>query len=379
MKKLFRIYAIVTILNIVILTLLYFLFPKLQYFLFAEDKLVEDLTVLFYLLSFLIGIYLIVRLKDKKHRKIYIAITFVSLIGALEELSYGQQIFKLKMPYIYDVQIDAIHDFIELGHNILIEQGNTLLYFLLSAIFCFISIVVFLKYRKYFSQIPDMLRKYPLFGFFLISLSFNLSAQVFDLNLVKPQLFVALEELFEMNGALTMLFATFSIGYPSISYDKSDKLESNFIKKIPVLVGTVLILFILFGSTNFIVSSIYTNKLKKESRAYAERVIPLIFSSWNAEAMVNNMPSDLYNKAFYQKLQASFGVYEKEFGKLENYKIVKDKLKMKKLTLEDKDVSISFKYYAIATFQKTSAKLTIMTVFRENEWHLQNTAIQKIQ
>ncbi len=91
------------------------------------------------------------------------------------------------------------------------------------------------------------------------------------------------------------------------------------------------------------------------------------------------MPSDLYNKAFYQKLQASFGVYEKEFGKLENYKIVKDKLKMKKLTLEDKDVSISFKYYAIATFQKTSAKLTIMTVFRENEWHLQNAAIQKIQ
>ena len=377
MKKLFRIYAIVTILNIVILTLLYFLFPKLQYFLFAEDKLVEDLTVLFYLLSFLIGIYLIVRLKDKKHRKIYIAITFVSLIGALEELSYGQRIFKLKMPYIYDVQIDAIHDFIELGHTILIEQGNTLLYFLLSAIFCFISIVVFLKYRKYFSQIPDMLRKYPLFGFFLISLSFNLSAQVFDLNLVKPLLFAPFEELLEMNGALTMLFATFSIGYPSISYDKSDKLESDFIRKMPILVGTILILIILFGSTNFIVLSVYTNKLKKESRVYAERIIPLIFSSWDAEAMVNNMPSDLYNKAFYQKIQASFGVYEREFGKLENYKIIK--LEMKKLTLEDKNVSISFKYYGIATFQKTSAKLMIRTVFRENEWHLQNAAIEKIQ
>ena len=378
-KKLFRIYAIFTILNIVILTLLYFLFPKLYHFLFAEDNLVEDLTVLFYLLSFLIGIYFIVRLKEKKHRKIYIAIPFVSLIGALEELSYGQRIFKLKMPYLYDVRIDALHDFIELGHKIIVEQGNTLLYFLLSAIFCFISIVVFLKYRKYFSQIPDMLRKYPLFGFFLISLSFNLNAQVFDLDLVKPLFFEALEEVFEMNGALTMLFATFSMGYSGISYEKSDKLESKFIKRMPILVGTILILFIFFGSTNFIVLSIYTNKLKKESRAYAERVIPLIFSSWDAEAMINNMPSDFYNKAFYQKIQASFGVYEKKFGKLENYKIIKNKLKMEKLTPEDKDRSISFLYYAIATFQKTSAKLIIMTVLRENEWHLQYAEIKNIQ
>ncbi len=160
-KKLVRIYAIFTILNIAIFTLLYFLFPKLYHFLFAEDNLVEDLTVLFYLLSFSIGIYFIVRLKEKKFRKIFIAIPLISLMGALEELSYGQRIFKLKMPYLDDVQIDAIHDFIELGHKIIVEQGNTLLYFLLPAIFCFISIAVFLKYRKYVSQIPGMLTEIP--------------------------------------------------------------------------------------------------------------------------------------------------------------------------------------------------------------------------
>jgi hypothetical protein len=238
-RKLVRIYAIFTILNIAILTVLYFLFPKLYRFLFAEDNLVEDLTVLFYLLSFSIGIYIIVRLKEKKYRKIFIAIPLVSLMGALEELSYGQRIFKLKMPYLDGVQIDAIHDFIELGHKIIVEQGNTLLYFFLPAIFCFISIVVFLKYRKYFSLIPDMLRKYPLFGFFLISLSFNLNAQVFDLDLVKPLFFEALEETFEMNGALAMLFATFAMVYSGISYEKSDKLERKFIKKMPILVGTI--------------------------------------------------------------------------------------------------------------------------------------------
>ncbi len=182
-----------------------------------------------------------------------------------------------------------------------------------------------------------------------------------------------------MNGALAILFATFSMVYSGISYEKSDKLERKFFKKMPILVGTILILFMLFGSTNFIVLSIYTNKLKKESRAYAERVIPLIFSSWDAEVMINNMPSDFHNKAVYQKIQASFGVHEKELGKLENHKIIKDKLRMVKLTPEDKDRSISFLYYAIATFQKTSAKLIIMTVLRENEWHLVYAGIRNIQ
>ena len=368
LEKLFRIYAFIVILNIAIFTLLFFLFPNLQNFLFNEDKLVEGLTVLFYLLSFLVGIVFIVRLKEKKYPRIYIAFPFLSLIGALEELSYGQNILKFKMPSIYGVEFDSLHDVIQLGQKIIEEHSNAFLY--LVASFCFVSLILLLKYRKYFSQIPDILRKYPPVGFFLMSLSFNASAQVFDLEHVKPLFFVALEEIFEMNGALTMIFVAFSIGYPRISNENLEQSESKFLKKMPVLIGTIVLLFVLFSSANLFGLSTYTNRIKKQSRAYAERVIPLIFSSWDAEAMVNNMPSDFYTEEFYQKIKVSFALHEEKLGKLKNYKIIKDKLKGLKQTSFDREMAVFFEHYAFVKFQKATTRLLIKTVLIKNKWYL---------
>ena len=68
-NKLLKIYIIAILLNTAIFSLVYIFSPELSDIIFAEDNLVENLSALFYLLSFFIGIYSIIQLKERKHRK----------------------------------------------------------------------------------------------------------------------------------------------------------------------------------------------------------------------------------------------------------------------------------------------------------------------
>lgn len=372
-KNLFGIYANIIILNIFAFTLLYSMFPKLQYFLFSEDKLVENLSGLFFLLSFIIGTLFLIQLKGRKERWIYLAIPLLGLIGFLEELSWGHRIFHFKLPYLFGIHFDSLHDINMPLFKLLTEQGESPLYILL-AIFFFVSLILLLKYHKHFLQIPEILRKYPSFGLIIIASSFLLSAQVFDLELAKPQFFEALEEIFEMNGAFTWLFASFLIGYGKQSHKSLEQSARRFEKKFPVLVGIILIAFFLLGSTSYFILSAYTNKLELENREYVDKMIPLIFSSWNAEAMVSNMPSEFSTKTFKTKVEISFASYKNKLGKLISHKIVRDNLKLNKLivkqTSEVVERNISFQSFVQAEFQKGYCNLNILTFLINKKWYL---------
>ena len=93
-----------------------------------------------------------------------------------------------------------------------------------------------------------MLRKNPPLGLLLISAGFIVTAQIFDLNLVIPVIFGCLEELFEMNGALTLVFASFMIRDPFILTNASNDLrKSSLMKNMPSLIGIILTCFFLLS------------------------------------------------------------------------------------------------------------------------------------
>lgn len=372
-KKLFVIYAIIVILNIIAFTLLYPLFPKLRYLLFAEDMLIEDITALFFLMSFIFGSVFILRLKEKKERKIYLVLPLFGLIGFIEELDWGERIFHFKAFYIYGIKFNALHDINMLLHKKLTEQSGSLLY-ILAAICLLISAIIFLKYRNYFLRIPEFLRKYPSFGLIIIASSFLLTAQVYDFELVKPMFFEALEEILEMNGAFTWLFASFLIGYGRLSNKAQEQSADRFEKKIPVLAGMISVAFFLFGSASYFVLSAHTKKLTLESREYVDKIVPLIFSSWDTEAMLNNMPSDFSSEAFKTNAEISFASYKKKMSGLIDHKIVGYNLKFVKRidyqTPETAEKITSFRYVVKAKFQKGHINLHIRIVHLDNKWHL---------
>ena len=145
--KLFRISVVTAIINIAVISGCYFLFPESRDFLVAEDRLAEDLEALFYILCFFPGILFILRIKEKKFRRIYIALPFIGLLGFLEEMSYGARIFKFHTALIYNEYFDALHDLVPIAYNYLEINAGYLLK-VLPVAFCIITVLLVFKYRR---------------------------------------------------------------------------------------------------------------------------------------------------------------------------------------------------------------------------------------
>ena len=220
-----RLYAIVTLSNLGVLGLIYLLIPALRSPLVAEDQFLENLTAILFFDGFVLGLFFLAQVKNQKYRSILSFIPLASLLGFLDEISFGQRLFSIKMPVVGGTRIDALHDFTSVAKS----QVSQLLH-VLSITFpdiypllvsgIKISAVVLVgagifaltqKRKKIIASSQKLFQKYPPFQFVLVAASFGLISQLVDLEFVKHHFLVFIEELFEMNLALSMLFSSFAI------------------------------------------------------------------------------------------------------------------------------------------------------------------------
>ena len=118
------------------------------------------------------------------------------------------------------IKIEGLHDLLRVFYG-LYGDSFLLLYFLIAAV----CVVVFFVVRQYW--IPKIFERYPPFGFALISMGFlfiggtvdllhiTLAKLFFNWGIAKHmilQLLAFIDELFDMNAALALLFASLSIG-----------------------------------------------------------------------------------------------------------------------------------------------------------------------
>jgi hypothetical protein len=380
--KLFRISVVIAIINIAVIPACYFLFPESRDFLVAEDRLAEDLQALFYFLCFFPGILFILRIKEKKFRRIYIALPFIGLLFFLEEISYGARIFKFHTALIYNEYFDALHDLVPIAYNYL-ELNVGYLLKVLPVAFCIITVILVFKYRRLFTDIPALLNKYPPIGFFLIAAGFIFPAQVFDLNLVKPDFSKLIEELFELNGSLFLLSATLSTGHV---FRKNTEMKQPFNENMKRMLSHIFIIFsvlVIFGLGSYSVLYLKTAGLEKESNAYIEKIFPLVFNSWDPDSFMDELMPELHRSdAQNQKIRTSFDLKLKQFGRLKNYKLSgSEPVEMYK-NLEyfrhGKDIFV-FTNYVDADFEKTTAKLRIVTIKKEGKWIILGLKIDSVR
>jgi hypothetical protein len=380
--KLFRIFALIAVVNIVIISSLYFLFPNLQDFLVEEDRLTEDLTALFYLMSFFLGIFFISRIKEKKYRRVYLALPFIGILFFLEELSYGERIFHYRRPLIYNEYFDALHDLLPIAVNYLQLHAPFLL-FVLPVMFFVIIVVVMLKFRRYITGIPELISSYPPSGFFLIAAGMILFAQVFDLNLVKPDFAKLIEELFEMNGSLALLFAVFSMRHVFTEDNPAEKKPDAVRKRLCLSFLMIFSFFILAGAVCYGIFYVNTESLAKESEAYLDNVIPQVFTSWNSEAFLDELVPELHpGEALNQKIRTSFFLQSQRFGFMRTYKLTGSEAveKYKKLEYFQHGDNIRvFTNFADALFEKSPANLRIVTIKREGKWSILGLKINPVK
>ena len=221
--RLGRIHITITFFNILLFLVLFIAFPNLKPLFIQEDNFIENLSAILFFLSFFVGLITLIRSKKTHFHPIYIGIPLLGLIGFLDEISFGERIASFEYPEVYGARIASFHDAIDSIDHILyrsLKYGDYLLLFLLSAILLvtsFFIVKLILKYRKNLrpNKILAFSEKHPPFRFLLISLGFILIAMMIDFDIIgdhRSAAFMFVEEIFEMNAALTFLFGALAIG-----------------------------------------------------------------------------------------------------------------------------------------------------------------------
>jgi hypothetical protein len=180
-----------------------------------------------------------------------------------------------------------------------------------------------------------------------------------------------IEEVFEMNGALTLLFAVFATRYALETNMQAKGVGSEKMKNMPIFVGIVLA-FLISGTLiiYFYLSSI-TNKLETESRAYVVKIIPLIFTSWDFEAFISHMSPEMHQSETYRsQVKESFDKQSDMVGLLKGFELTKGRvLKKKEIPIAQiQGRKVTFYHLAKLIFENSHAHLKIVTILERDRW-----------
>jgi hypothetical protein len=185
---------------------LVFIFPEYRPYLVEEDSLIENASALFFLLTFLWGLRL-----GHRHTQLRFMLWVVSgigLLGFLDEISFGERLLSLSMPWINGVKIDAAHDLFGLAcvtaKQLVLHQTEWL--FPLVAGGSIIAIPSMVKHRNVVFHRFCTLIKRPSSTLGLTFIAILSTALIIDLDLIHNYWLFALEELLELNAALALIF-----------------------------------------------------------------------------------------------------------------------------------------------------------------------------
>jgi len=160
--------------------------------------------------SALLGFFMLLRVKDKTNRIVYLVIPFLGLMGFLDEISFGESLFNIQMPRIGNFKIDSLHDLITVAYWELAKHKYEY-FWLYLFLFAFLSVALFFIIRRCHRQFMQALKAYPSYRFVILSIGFLFVAQILDMGFIRLEFGVFLEELFELNGAVGLFFASLSI------------------------------------------------------------------------------------------------------------------------------------------------------------------------
>ncbi len=198
--------------NAVVLALLCTLAPGLRPALLEEDRLVENLTAFFFFCGFFVTA-LRLALSREGHRATLALVCGLALLACLDELSFGERLFELSMPTVAGTKIDGLHDFVSLAVRRARAAGAVGLASVAAAALVAgaAAAAVAWRQRDRVARTWRAARGEPALTLVGLGAGLVAAAMVLDLHLFHvpgpPNL---IEEVFEMNAGLAMLFAGIS-------------------------------------------------------------------------------------------------------------------------------------------------------------------------
>lgn len=187
---------------------LYIYFLKPMNSLYQENGPIENLTAGLFLLTFLLGLFLLRNpgMKEKFTRKWVLFLLIVGLLGFLDETSFGRFWIGFSDHRLGGVSIDSIHDLIEAGYK------NSWLIIPIFIIPLAIFLFVIFKYRNKIRESILIKRYRPLYlsmSFFVILATLAIVMDLPIIHLPNGRNNTPVEEILELNAALALLSSLF--------------------------------------------------------------------------------------------------------------------------------------------------------------------------
>lgn len=227
-----RLYLLITLFKSTVFSLIFAFIPQSRDAFIQEDHFLENLTALLYFICFVVGTIIILRLKKKHFHWLYYLLPISGLIFFLDELSFGERIWDFKFRKFGGVKIDGVHDIVELVYRKYIKfhahSENSWIWELTGILIIFLislTLIYIFKHHLNINNLKNIFLQYKPLLFLLGVIIFASIAICIDFGIFdyETNMLVFIEELLEMNAALSLLFACLAISITP----KSSKLPIN--------------------------------------------------------------------------------------------------------------------------------------------------------
>jgi hypothetical protein len=207
--RLVGLHAALTAVNLCLALLVYVGVPALRPELYREGHIVETLSALLFLTGFGVGAAALHRVPAGRRIR-YAAIPALGLMGFLDEMSFGAAELGFTPPRVLDVKLDGVHDIL-LVAEALIRSGPGWLLTLTATAGVGLGLLVVRRRERFLIPVLGAIRTSSTARFMAVFAVFVTIALIQDIVRIDSELRRTVEEVFEMNGGLALLFAALTM------------------------------------------------------------------------------------------------------------------------------------------------------------------------
>ena len=195
------------VLCIGILAGVYAVEPDIRYLFTVEDSMVETLSAVMFLVSFLVASWLLVT-RRTAHRMLLALIAVLGAVGFLDELSFGERMFDLSMPVVAGKKVDAVHDVVGILRNVVASVDGFSRWFAAGLAVSVILAAFGYALAWLARREPNDLVPYVAMGIFGLTIG---GALLLDTHVIRFQGATVTEEVLELSSACTLVFACWCV------------------------------------------------------------------------------------------------------------------------------------------------------------------------
>jgi hypothetical protein len=135
-------------------------------------------------------------------------------------------------------------------------------------------------------------------------------------------------------------------------------------KKFFIVLGSIFLALIVLGAIGIAVLAVRGTALDKEAKAYADKAIPVIVTTWNLKELLDRASPEFNQAITVDQINRMFRRFFSSLGRLQKCEPVQGNVNMEagKIT--------TGVYRAKATFEKGEATINLTLIKHGNQWQI---------